>query len=143
MRHRKQNVKFGRSKSHREALVSMLVVGLIKAKNIRTTVQKAKVARQAAEKLVTVARKGGVNARRAAMATLQDEAAVKELFDKVVPMQEGRNGGYTRIVKLGRRASDGSEMALLAWVDEPSRRRTPRPRSPPPPKSPRSKEEPK
>lgn len=119
MRHRKQNVKFGRSKSHREALVSMLVVGLLKAKSIRTTVQKAKVARQAAEKLVTVARKGGINARRAAMARLQDEAAVKELFDKIVPMQEGRAGGYTRIVKLGRRASDGSEMALLAWVDEP------------------------
>ena len=132
MRHRKQNVKFGRSKSHREALVSMLVVGLIKAKNIRTTVQKAKVARQAAEKLVTVARKGGVNARRAAMARLQDEAAVKELFDKVVPMQEGRAGGYTRIVKLGRRASDGSEMALLAWVDEPVAKKDTAPAEPAP-----------
>ena len=118
MRHRKQNVKFGRSKSHREALVDMLVAGLIKAKSIRTTLPKAKVARQAAEKLVTVARKGGVPARRAAMARLQDEAAVKELFDKIVPMQEGRQGGYTRIVKLGRRASDGSEMAVLSWVDE-------------------------
>jgi len=132
MRHRKQNVKFGRSKSHREALVSMLVVGLIKAKNIRTTVQKAKVARQAAEKLVTVARKGGVNARRAAMARLQDEAAVKELFDKVVPMQEGRAGGYTRIVKLGQRASDGSEMALLAWVDEPVAKKDVAPAEPAP-----------
>ena len=119
MRHRKQNVKFGRSKSHREALVDMLVAGLVKSKSIRTTLRKAKVARQAAEKLVTVARKGGVNARRAAMARLQDEAAVKELFDKVVPMQEGRQGGYTRIVKLGRRSSDGSEMAVLSWVDEP------------------------
>ena len=136
MRHRKQNVKFGRSKSHREALVSMLVVGLIKAKNIRTTVQKAKVARQAAEKLVTVARKGGVNARRAAMATLQDEAAVKELFGKVVPMQEGRNGGYTRIVKLGRRASDGSEMALLAWVDEPVAKKDAAPAEPAPAEEP-------
>ena len=132
MRHRKQNVKFGRSKSHREALVSMLVVGLIKAKNIRTTVQKAKVARQAAEKLVTVARKGGVNARRAAMATLQDEVAVKELFDKVVPMQDGRNGGYTRIVKLGQRSSDGAEMALLAWVDEPVAKKDAAPAEPAP-----------
>ena len=136
MRHKRNNVKFGRSKSHREALVSMLVVGLIKAKNIRTTVQKAKVARQAAEKLVTVARKGGVNARRAAMATLQDEAAVKELFDKVVPMQEGRNGGYTRIVKLGRRASDGSEMALLAWVDEPVAKKDAAPAEPAPAEEP-------
>ena len=119
MRHRKQNVKFGRSTSHREALVDMLVAGQLTPKPIRTTLQKAKVARQAAEKLVTTARKGGINARRAAMARLQDEAAVKELFDKVVPMQEGRQGGYTRIVKLGRRVSDGSEMAVLSWVDEP------------------------
>lgn len=120
MRHRKQNVKFGRSKSHREALVDMLVAGLIKAKSIRTTLPKAKVARQAAEKLVTVARKGGVPARRAAMARLQDEAAVKELFDKIVPMMEGRNGGYTRIVKLAARPGDGAPMAVLAWVDEPA-----------------------
>ena len=119
MRHRKQNVKFGRSKSHREALVDMLVAGLVKSKSIRTTLRKAKVARQAAEKLVTTARKGGVPARRAAMARLQDEAAVKELFDKIVPMQEGRQGGYTRIVKLGTRTGDGSEMAVLSWVDEP------------------------
>ena len=132
MRHRKQNVKFGRSKSHREALVDMLVAGLIKAKSIRTTLVKAKVARQAAEKLVTVARKGGVNARRAAMARLQDEAAVKELFDKVVPMQERRAGGYPRIVKLGRRASDGSEMALLAWVDEPVAKKDAAPAEPAP-----------
>ena len=119
MRHRKQNVKFGRSKSHREALVDMLVAGLVKAKSIHTTLRKAKVARQAAEKLVTVARKGGVPARRAAMARLQDEAAVKELFDKIVPMLDGRQGGYTRIVKLGVRAGDGSETAVLSWVDEP------------------------
>ena len=119
MRHKRNNVKFGRSKSHREALVSMLVAGLIKDKSIRTTAPKAKVARQLAEKLVTVARKGGVPARRAAMARLQDEAAVKELFDTIVPMQEGRQGGYTRIVKLGQRAADGAEMAVLSWVDEP------------------------
>ena len=119
MRHRKNNVKFGRSKSHREALVAMLAVGLVKAKSIRTTARKAKVARSFAEKLVTVARKGGVNARRAAMARLQDEAAVKELFDTIVPMQEGRQGGYTRIVKLGQRAADGAEMAVLSWVDAP------------------------
>ena len=116
MRHRKQNVKFGRSKSHREALVDMLVAGLIKAKSIRTTLPKAKVARQAAEKLVTVARKGGVPARRAAMARLQDEAAVKELFDKIVPMMEGRNGGYTRIVKLGQRRGDGAPTVVLELV---------------------------
>lgn len=119
MRHRKNNVKFGRSGAHREALVSMLVVGLIKAKSIRTTARKAKVARTAAEKLVTLARKGTVAARRLAAARLHDDAAVKELFEKIVPMQEGRQGGYTRIVKLGARASDGAEMAVLSWVNEP------------------------
>ena len=119
MRHRKNNVKFGRSKAHREALVSMLVVGLIKAKSIRTTARKAKVARPLAEKLVTVARKGTLDARRRAAAALRDEAAAKELFEKIVPMMEGRQGGYTRIVKLGQRSNDGAEMAILAWVDSP------------------------
>ena len=119
MRHRKNNVKFGRSKSHREALVAMLAVGLVKAKSIRTTARKAKVARSFAEKLVTAARKGTLAARRQVAAKLRDEAAAKELFEKIVPMMEGRQGGYTRIVKLGQRAADGAEMAVLSWVDEP------------------------
>ena len=120
MRHRKNTVKFGRSKAHREALVSMLVVGLVKAKSIRTTARKAKVARPLAEKLVTTARKGTLAARRQVAATLRDEAAAKELFEKIVPMMEGRPGGYTRIVKLGQRSNDGAEMAILAWVDAPA-----------------------
>ena len=119
MRHRKNNVKFGRSKSHREALVAMLAAGLVKAKSIRTTDRKAKVARSFAEKLVTVARKGTLAARRQVAAKLRDEAAAKELFEKIVPMMEGRQGGYTRIVKLGQRPNDGAEMAILAWVDGP------------------------
>ena len=118
MRHRKQNTKFGRSKSHRAALVSMLVVALIKDKSIKTTVQKAKVARQAAEKMVTLARKGTVAARRLAAARLHDEGAVAKLFSEIVPMQEGRPCGFTRIVKIGQRSSDGAEMAVLAWVQE-------------------------
>ena len=119
MRHRKNNVKFGRSKSHREALVAMLAAGLVKAKSIRTTARKAKVARSFAEKLVTAARKGTLAARRQVAAKLRDEAAAKELFEKIVPMMEGRQGGYTRIVKLGQRPNDGAEMAILAWVDGP------------------------
>lgn len=118
MRHQKNNVKFGRSKAHREALVAMLVSGLVKQKSIRTTVRKAKVAAPVAEKLVTLARKGGVQARRLAAARLGDEAAAKELFEKIVPMMEGRNGGYTRIVKLASRPGDGAPMAVLAWVSE-------------------------
>lgn len=126
MRHRKNNVKFGRSKSHREALLAMLAVGLVKAKSIRTTLEKAKAVRPFVEKLVTAARKGGVNARRKVFASLlQDETAVKEMFDKIVPMVKGRNGGYTRIVKLGARAHDGAEMAVLSWVDESAETKEP------------------
>lgn len=119
MRHKKNNVKFGRSKAHREALVSMLVCGLVKQMSVRTTVRKAKVAAPVAEKLVTLARKGGVPARRRAAAFLGDEGAAKALFDKIVPMMEGRNGGYTRIVKLASRKGDGAPMAVLSWVDGP------------------------
>lgn len=117
MRHKSSNVKFGRSKSHREALVSMLVGGLVKRKSIRTTVVKAKVAAPVAEKLVTLARKGDLAARRRVAAFLGDEAIAKELFDKIVPMMEGRHGGYTRIVKLAARPGDGAPMAMLSWVD--------------------------
>lgn len=118
MRHRKQNKKFGRSKSHREALISMLVVGLIKSRSIKTTVQKAKVARQLAEKLVTAARASSVSSRRRVAARLGDTEAVTRLFEEIVPMMEGRPGGFTRISKLGQRPSDGSEMCILAWVSE-------------------------
>jgi large subunit ribosomal protein L17 len=96
----------------------MLVVALIKDKSIKTTVQKAKVARQAAEKMVTLARKNTLAARRLAAARLHDEGAVTKLFSEIVPMQEGRPCGFTRIVKLGQRTSDGSEMAVLSWVQE-------------------------
>ena len=118
MRHRKQNTKFGRSKSHREQLISVLVVGLIKSMSIQTTLPKAKVARQLADKMVTAARKGDVASRRRVMARLQDEEAVKKLFGTIVPIMEGRPGGFTRITKLGRRSSDSSEMCVLAWVTE-------------------------
>ena len=131
MRHQKNNVKFGRSKAHREALVAMLVSGLVKQKSIRTTVRKAKVAAPVAEKLVTLARKGGVQARRLAAARLGDEAAAKELFEKIVPMMEGRNGGYTRIVKLSARPGDGAPMAVLAWVDEPAAKKDAAPEAAP------------
>ena len=98
MRHRKQNTKFGRSKSHREQLISMLVVGLIKSMSIQTTLPKAKVARQLADKMVTAARKGDVASRRRVMARLQDEEAVKKLFGTIVPIMEGRPGDRKSVV---------------------------------------------
>lgn len=120
MRHQKRSTKLGRSPSHRKAMLSSLVSNLIKRRRITTTVQKAKLARIEAEKLVTLARKGTLHARRLAAARLRQPDAVALLFSEIVPLCEGRPGGYTRILKLGRRRSDGSEMAILEWVGAPA-----------------------
>ncbi len=116
MRHRRICKKFGRSTSHREQMVGSLVANLILRDRIQTTLSKARVARQDAEKIVTLARKGTLAARRLAAARLRSPAAVARLFELIVPSLTGRPGGYTRIAKLGQRKSDGAEMAILAWV---------------------------
>lgn len=118
MRHLRHNKKFGRSKSHREALIPMLVTGLIKAESITTTLQKAKEARQLAEKLVTKSRVKTLASRRLIVAWLGDEAAAKKLIEQTTPTFGDRPGGYTRITKIGPRRGDGAEMAILAWVTE-------------------------
>jgi len=118
MRHLKHNKKFGRSKSHREAMVSMLVVALIKANSIKTTLEKAKVAKQLADKMVTKAKIRTLASRRLIASRLRDENAAKKIVEEVAPTFADRPGGYTRITKIGRRQSDGSEMSILAWVTE-------------------------
>jgi large subunit ribosomal protein L17 len=117
MRHRKRTVKLGRTSAHRNELLANLVCALIDNKRIKTTLPKAKAARSLAEKMVTLGKKGTLSARRQAISTLKDTASVKELFDSIAPMFSDRAGGYTRIVKLGRRISDSSEMVVLEWVD--------------------------
>ena len=116
MRHHRIAKKFGRSTSHRKALMSSLVTNLILQSSIKTTLPKAKQARKDAETIVTLARKGTLAARRLAASRLQSPAAVQALFDSVVPSMDGRNGGYTRIMKLGTRCGDGAPMCLLQWV---------------------------
>lgn len=116
MRHKKVAKKFGRSLEHRIQLMRMLTANLIVQGKIRTTVQKAKEARKDAEKLVTMARKGTLAARRLTAGRLRSPEAVKKLFDSIVPAMEGRNGGYTRITKLGARRGDAAEMCILEWV---------------------------
>jgi len=116
MRHRKADKKLGRSPAHREALMASLVCGLIEEKRIKTTLVKAKQARQLAEKAVTLARRGTLAARRQLIGILRREERVTLLFDKVVPQLEGRASGFTRITKLGCRRGDGSDMAFLEWV---------------------------
>ena len=116
MRHQRIVKKFGRSTSHRKALMSSLVTNLILQSSIKTTLAKAKQARKDAEKIVTLARKGTLASRRLAASRLQSPAAVQALFDSVVPSMDGRKGGYTRILKLGTRRGDGAETCLLQWV---------------------------
>ncbi len=108
--------KLGRSSAHREAMLGALVCGLVLQERVTTTLAKARLARREAERLVTVARKGTLAARRQVLAVVPQERAVRKLFDVVVGRLAGRAGGYTRIVKLGSRHSDGSEMAILEWV---------------------------
>ena len=119
MRHHRVAKKFGRSTAHRKALMKSLVTNLILAESIQTTLPKAKQARKDAEKMVTIARKGTLAARRLAASRLQQPKAVQKLFDKIVPAMEGRNGGYTRIVKIGTRKGDGAPTCLLQWVTLP------------------------
>ena len=119
MRHQRVMKKFGRSTAHRKALMKSLVTNLILAESIQTTLPKAKEARKDAEKMVTIARKGGLAARRLAASRLQQPKAVQKLFDKIAPAMKGRNGGYTRILKLGARKGDAAPMCILQWVTAP------------------------
>ena len=96
--------------------MASLVCNLINEKRIKTTLAKAKGARSLAERMVTLARRKDLSARRLAISRLHQEDRVKMLFDEVTPLFEGRNGGYTRIIRLGRRSSDSSEMVFLEWV---------------------------
>ena len=116
MRHQRVVKKFGRSKEHRDLMMRNMVTNLILAETIKTTLPKAKEARKLAEKLVTIARKGDLAARRLVSTKLTQPKAVKKLFEKIVPGLEGRNGGYTRILKLFTRKGDAAKMVLLQWV---------------------------
>ena len=117
MRHRKKTIKLGRTSAHRESLLSNQVCSLIAAKRITTTLPKARATRSFAEKMVTLAKQGTLAARRRAVSLLHNKDSVAELFQTIGPAFKDRAGGYTRILKLGRRPSDTSEMALLEWVN--------------------------
>lgn len=119
MRHRKDHRKLSRTSSHRRALLRNLVTSLIEHERIETTLQKAKEARRVGERMITFAKRGDLHARRHVSRYVHGESNVKKLFDTVAPWYETRNGGYTRILKLGRRLGDGGEMALLELVKSP------------------------
>jgi len=117
MRHQKKTIKLGRTAEHRKALLANQVCSLIEHQRIKTTLAKAKAVRPLAERMVTLGKNGSLHARRTALATLRQRNAVKKLFDDIAPRSAERNGGYTRIVKLGYRRSDSACMAFIEWVD--------------------------
>jgi large subunit ribosomal protein L17 len=117
MRHGKNRHKLGRDTAHRKALLANLSKELIEHERIETTVAKAKAVKPEVEKLITLARRGDLHARRQALAALgQDKFVVYKLFEEIAPRYTERPGGYTRILKLGPRKSDATEMALLELV---------------------------
>ena len=135
MRHRKRTAKLGRTGQHRNAMLANLVCSLIKHKRVATTLAKAKAARSVAEKMLTLGKAGTIHARRLAAARLrhpartlhtskaereawrQNEDVVRILFEDLAPGFKERNGGYTRIVKLGQRQGDAAQRAILEWVE--------------------------
>jgi large subunit ribosomal protein L17 len=109
--------KLGRTASHRKALLRNLANQLFEHKEIKTTIAKAKEARSKVERLITYAKKGDLHHRRLAFAFLRNKQTINILFDEIAPVYSDRQGGYTRVVKLGRRSGDGAEMSLLQLVD--------------------------
>jgi len=117
MRHQKKTIKLGRTADHRRALLANQVCALIQHQRIKTTLAKAKAVRPLAERMVTLGKNGSIHARRRALAVLRQKNIVKKLFDDIAQRSAERNGGYTRIVKLGARKSDSARMAFIEWVD--------------------------
>jgi large subunit ribosomal protein L17 len=117
MRHRKQRAKLSRETAHRKALFSNLCREVIDHERIQTTEAKAKAVKPELERLITLAKRGDLHARRQALSELgQDKFLVHKLFEEIAPRYAERNGGYTRIVKLGPRRSDSTEMVYLELV---------------------------
>ena len=117
MRHQKKRVKLGRKAEHRKALLANQVCALIEHRRIKTTLAKAKAVRPLADRMVTLGKNGSLHARRTALSYLRQKDAVKKLFEEIAPQSAQRNGGYTRIVKLGPRKSDSAPIAFIEWVD--------------------------
>jgi large subunit ribosomal protein L17 len=117
MRHRKHSNQLGVKKEHREALLANLSTALITHGRIKTTLKKAKALRPFVEKVITLAKNGDLHNRRIALSRVRDTDAVHLLFDEKVEQFRERNGGYTRIYKVGTRRGDAAEMALIELID--------------------------
>lgn len=108
--------KLGRPTAHRKAMLRNLVTSLLESGRIETTVTRAKETQRMAEKMITLGKRGDLHARRQALSYIYDEEVVKKLFDEIAPKYSERNGGYTRVLKVGPRRGDGAEIAILELV---------------------------
>jgi large subunit ribosomal protein L17 len=117
MRHGNAHRKLNRTAEHRRAMFANMAAALIKHEQITTTLPKAKDLRPIVEKLVTLGKRGGLHARRQAIAEIRDAAIVKKLFDVIGPRYQSRNGGYTRVLKAGYRYGDSAPVAVIEFVD--------------------------
>ena len=117
MRHRRAGRKLNRTPSHRRAMFANMAAALIKHEQIATTLPKAKELRRVADRLITLAKRGDLHARRLAASRVRDEAMVKKLFDVLGPRYQDRPGGYTRVMKAGFRYGDSAPMAVIELVD--------------------------
>lgn len=117
MRHNRLTKTFSRETGHRKAMFRNLVVSLVEHGRIKTTVEKAKVLRKYAEKAVTIGKEGSLHAQRLLMSRYPNKNAVTAIMKDIAPRFKDRNGGYTRIIKIGRRPGDAAEMAFIEFVD--------------------------
>lgn len=117
MRHRRSGRKLNRTAEHRKALFANMAAALIKHEQITTTLPKAKDLRRVTERLITLAKRGDLHARRLAISRLRDEKIVAKLFDTIGPRYKTREGGYTRVLKAGFRYGDSAPVAVIELVD--------------------------
>jgi len=117
MRHRKSGRGFSRTSSHRQAMFENMAASLLKHEQIRTTLPKAKDLRPIVERLITLGKRGGLHARRQAIAEIRDVAMVRKLFDVLGPRYKERHGGYTRVMKAGFRYGDNAPLGVIEFVD--------------------------
>jgi large subunit ribosomal protein L17 len=117
MRHLKQGRKLGRTTAHRKALLRNLATALLEHERIITTEPKAKELRRVADRLVTLGKRGNLHARRQALQVVRSNAVVQKLFNEIAPRFAGRQGGYTRLLRLGYRPGDAAAMAVIELVD--------------------------
>jgi len=118
MRHNKSGKRLGRNSSHRKAMMRNMVTSLFAHEKITTTDIRAKELRKIADKMITLGKRGDLNARRQALQVIRDRKVVGKLFDLVAPRYKDRPGGYTRIIKLGQRAGDNAALSQIELVEE-------------------------